>query len=83
MLIFHGLSFRLQSYLLSQTLRYKQARKKLVTWQLMTQNSNIPEMTKCWGRNVLVLAHEIILEINVCSQLNENTPPHTHTGSSV
>lgn len=46
-----------------------------MAWQLMTQNNNIPEMTKCWGRNVLVLAYEIILEINVCSQLNENIPP--------
>lgn len=40
----------------------------------MAQNSNIPEMTKRWGRNVLVLAHEIILESNICSQLNENIP---------
>lgn len=47
-----------------------------MTWQLMTQNNNIPEMTKCWGRNVLVLAYEIILEINVYSQLNENISPH-------
>lgn len=51
-----------------------------MTWQLMTQNNNIPEMTKCWGRNVLVLAHEIILEINACSQLNEKIRP---PGSSV